>query len=71
VKCFFKVGDRVNWNSETGRVSGTVTHMHTGDWGGNGYPYHASPEAPQYEIKNSQTEHIAFHTSSTLTKIRG
>jgi hypothetical protein len=46
------------------------SHAHRG-LGGNGYPYHASPEAPQYEIKNSQTEHIAFHTSSTLTKIRG
>ena len=25
----FKIGDRVSWNSEAGRVSGTVIRVHT------------------------------------------
>lgn len=66
----FKVGDRVSWNSEVGRVSGTVTQVHTRDFDLKGYTRHASPEVPQYEIKSSKTEHIAFHKGSALTKLR-
>ena len=29
MKTKFKVGDKVSWNSETGRVSGTIIKIHT------------------------------------------
>lgn len=66
----FKVGDHVSWNSEAGRVSGAIIRVHTRDFEAKGYTHHASAEAPQYEIKNSKTEHIAFHKESALTKLR-
>jgi hypothetical protein len=66
----FKVGDRVSWNSEAGCVSGTITHVHTRNFDVKGYTHHASADAPQYEIKSSKTEHIAFHKGSALTKLR-
>ena len=67
----FKVGDHVSWNSEAGRVNGTIVRVHTRDFEVHGYMHHASPEAPQYEIKSSKTEHIAFHKDSALTRLRG
>jgi hypothetical protein len=66
----FNVGDHVSWNSEAGRVSGTIIRVHTSDFNVKGYTHHASPEAPQYEIKSSKTEHIAYHKGSALTKLR-
>ncbi len=70
MKSKFKIGDRVRWNSEAGRVSGTVIRVHTSDFEVKGYTHHASAEAPQYEIKSSKTEHIAFHKGSALTRLR-
>ncbi|MCF3108807.1 DUF2945 domain-containing protein [Niabella sp. CC-SYL272] len=65
----FKVGDKVSWNSEAGRVSGTIIKVHTKDFQYKGYTHHATAEAPQYEIKSSKTDHIAAHKGSALTKI--
>ena len=67
----FKVGDHVSWASEAGRVSGAITRVHTRNFDVNGYTHHASADQPQYEIKSSKTEHIAFHRGSALTKLRG
>lgn len=67
----FNIGDHVSWNSEAGRVSGAIIRVHTSDFKVKGYAHHASAEAPQYEIKSSRTEHIAFHKGSALTKLRG
>ena len=66
----FKVDDRVSWNSEAGRVSGTIIRVHTRDVEYKGYTHHASPDIPQYEIKSAKTDHIAFHKGSALTKLR-
>jgi len=66
----FKIGDRVSWNSEAGRVSGRIIRVHKRDFEVNGYTHHASAEAPQYEIKSSKTDHIAFHKGKALTKLR-
>jgi hypothetical protein len=66
----FKIGDHVSWNSEAGRVSGTIVRIHTRNFEVNGYTRHASTEAPQYEIKSDKTEHIAFHKDSALTRLR-
>jgi hypothetical protein len=66
----FKIGDHVSWNSEAGRVSGTIIRVHTSDFEVNGYTHHAGTQTPQYEIKSGKTEHIAFHKGSALTKSR-
>ena len=66
----FKVGDRVSWNSEAGRVSGTIIRVHRSDFKVKGHTHHASAEAPQYQIKSNKTEHIAYHKGSALTKLR-
>jgi len=66
----FKIGDHVSWNSEAGHVSGTIIRVHTSDFKVKSYTHHASPDAPQYEIKSSKTEHVAFHKGSALTKLR-
>ncbi|MCC6197173.1 MAG: DUF2945 domain-containing protein [Burkholderiales bacterium] len=67
----FKVGDHVSWNSEAGRVSGTIVKVHTKDTDYKGYTHHASPEEPQYEIKSDKTDHVAMHKGTALTRIRG
>lgn len=64
----FKVGDQVNWNSEAGRVSGTITKVHTKDFDYKGHTHRASKEDPQYEIKSSKTGHIAAHKGTALHK---
>ena len=65
----FKIHDRVSWNSEAGRVSGTIIRVHTRNFDVEGYTRHASMNAPQYEIKSAKTDHIAFHKGSALTKL--
>ena len=65
----FGIGDRVSWNSEAGRVSGTIIGIHTRDFHLKGYTHHASVDDPQYEIKSKKTEHIAFHKGSALRKL--
>jgi len=64
----FKIGDRVTWNSEAGRVSGTIIKVHTRNVDFKGYTHHASEDDPQYEIKSSKTDHIAMHKASALRK---
>ena len=68
IKPKFSVGDHVRWNSEAGRVSGTISKVHTSDFAYKGYTHHASPAEPQYEIKSSKTDHVAMHKGSALKK---
>lgn len=65
----FNVGDKVSWNSEAGKVSGTIIKIHTKDFDYKGYTHHATKEEPQYEIKSNKTDHIAAHKGSALTKL--
>lgn len=69
MKTKFEIGDEVSWNSEAGRVSGTIIKIHTKDFDYKGYTHHATENDPQYEIKSSKTDHIATHKGSALTKI--
>lgn len=62
------VGDHVQWNSEAGLVSGTVTAVHTDDVEYKGHMRRCSPDDPQYEIKSDKTDHIAMHKGSALTR---
>jgi hypothetical protein len=66
----FKIDDRVSWNSEAGRVSGTIIRVHMKDVDYKGYKHHASPESPQYDIKSGKTDHIAMHKGAALTLLR-
>ena len=62
----FNIGDHVTWNSEAGRVSGTIIAVHTRDFDYKGYTHRATPDDPQYEIKSDKTDHIAAHKGGTL-----
>lgn len=62
----FKVGDHVRWNSEAGRVSGTITAVHAHDFDWKGHVHHASAEDPQYEIRSDKTDHVAVHKGGAL-----
>ncbi len=65
----FKVGDHVEWNSEAGRVRGTIQREVTSPIKFKGYTVHASPDAPQYLIKSDKTDHLAMHRGAALKKI--
>lgn len=64
----FNVGDHVTWNSEAGRVGGTITKIHTQDFDYKGHTRRASSDDPQYEIKSDKTDHIAAHKAAVMTK---
>jgi hypothetical protein len=66
----FKIGDHVSWNSEAGRVSGTIVKIHAKDVNYKGYVHHASRDDPQYEIKSDRTNHVALHKGSVLRHLR-
>lgn len=65
----FKTGDYVSWNSEAGRVSGTIIKVITSEIEFKGHKVHASKDEPQYEIQSDKTDHIAMHKGSALTKL--
>jgi len=65
----FNVGDHVEWNSEAGRVRGTIKKRHASEITFKGYTVHASKDEPQYLIKSDKTEHLAMHKGSALRKI--
>ena len=65
----FKLGDHVEWNSEAGRVRGTIKRKITSPIKFKGYTVHASKEEPQYLIKSDKTDHLAMHKGSALKKI--
>ena len=67
----FKVGDHVSWNSEAGRVRGTVKKKVTSPMKFKNYRVHASKQEPQYLIKSDKTDHLAMHKGTALTKIAG
>ena len=66
----FKVGERVIWNSEAGRVSGKIVKVHTTDLDYKGYTHHASKDDPQYEIKSDKSDHVALHKGAVLRRAR-
>ena len=69
-KKIFKVGDHVGWNSEAGRVRGTIKKKITSAITFKGYTVHASKEEPQYLIKSDTTDHLAMHKGSALNKLQ-
>jgi hypothetical protein len=65
----FKIGDRVSWNSEAGRVSGVIRKKISAPIEFKGYTVHASREEPQYLIESDRTDHLAMHKGSALRKL--
>ncbi len=65
----FKIGDHVEWNSEAGRVRGTIKKIIKSEIKFKNYTVHASKEEPQYLIKSDKTDHMAMHKGSALKKI--
>jgi hypothetical protein len=66
----FKRGDRVEWNSEAGRVRGMIIKKITSDTRFKGYVHHASKDEPQYLIKSDKTDHVAIHKGTALKRLR-
>ena len=62
----FSIGDHVSWNSEAGRVSGTIIAVHESDFDYKGHTHRATPDDPQYEIKSDKTVHVAAHKGGAL-----
>jgi len=65
----FKVGDHVEWNSEAGRVRGTIKKKVIAAVKFKTYTVRASKETPQYLIKSDKTDHLAMHKGVALRKI--
>ena len=66
----FKVGDHVQWNSEAGRVRGTIKKRIISAITFKGYTVHASKDEPQYLIESDTTDHLAMHKGSALKQLR-
>jgi hypothetical protein len=66
----FKRGDHVEWDSESGKVRGTIQKKITSEITFKGYKRHASREQPQYIIRSDKSEHLAIHKGSALRKIK-
>ena len=64
-----KIGDHVEWNSEAGRVRGTIKKKVISAIKFKTYTVRASKEEPQYLIKSDKTDHMAMHKGAALTKI--
>jgi hypothetical protein len=65
----FKAGDRVSWNSEAGRVRGTIKKKFTSATRFKGYTARASREEPQYLISSDKTGHLAMHKGTVLRRL--
>ena len=65
----FKVGDHVEWNSEAGRVCGTIKKKVTSAIKFKTYTVRATAEEPQYLIKSDKTDHMAMHKGAALKKL--
>jgi len=59
-----KVGDRVSWNSEAGRVRGKIVKVHRRNVNYKGYVHHATADEPQYEIKSDKTDQVGLHKAA-------
>jgi hypothetical protein len=62
----FRIGDHVTWNSEAGRVSGTMVSIHTSNFDYKGYMHRASQNDPQYQMKSEKAQHVAAHKNGAL-----
>jgi hypothetical protein len=69
MRAAFEIGDHVSWNSEAGRVSGTIRRKITKPIRFKGYTVRASKDMPQYLIESDKTDHMAMHKGSALRRL--
>jgi hypothetical protein len=67
----FNVGDHVSWNSEAGRIRGTIRKKITAPTKFKTYVARASKDEPHYLVKSDKTGHLAMHKGSALRTIAG
>jgi hypothetical protein len=65
----FKVGDHVSWNSEAGRIRGTIQKKITAPTKFKSYVARASKDEPQYLVKSDKTGHLAMHKGTALRRL--
>ncbi|PWT95477.1 MAG: DUF2945 domain-containing protein [Candidatus Melainabacteria bacterium] len=65
----FRAGDHVSWNAEAHRVTGFIIEICSADIDFNGLTHHATQHEPRYFIKPDNSDDIAIHSASALTKI--
>jgi hypothetical protein len=63
-----KAGDHVAWNTSQGKTVGVVTRKVTGTAKAGGHIAHASPAAPEYEVKSDKSGKTAIHRPDALRK---
>lgn len=65
----FAVGDHMTWNSDAGRIRGTIHKKITALMKFKTYTTRASKEEPQYLAKSDKIGHLALHKGTALRKI--
>jgi hypothetical protein len=65
-----KKGDHVTWNSDVGKVTGTVQKKLTTKTSVKKHVVKASKENPQYLVKSDKTGKLAAHKSAAMKKAR-
>jgi hypothetical protein len=63
-----KPGDHVEWNTSQGKTKGVVTRKVTGVAKAGGHTAHATPSAPEYEVKSDKSGKQAIHRPDALRK---
>jgi hypothetical protein len=64
----FKVGDKVQWNSSQGTVTGKIKKKLTGPTDIKGHHVAASKEHPEYLVVSDETGAEAAHKPGSLKK---
>ena len=63
-----KAGDHVEWNTSQGKTHGVVTRKATGTAKAGKHVAHATPSAPEYEVKSDKSGKTAIHRPDALKK---
>jgi len=63
----FKKDDRVEWNSGSGKATGTIIKKITESESVSGNKVEATKDSPRYLVKNDNTETVTGHKPETLT----
>lgn len=65
----FKKGDKVQWHSAQGTITGTVKKKLTAPTDIKGHHVAASPEHPEYLVVSDKTGAEAAHKAEALRKV--
>lgn len=65
----FRKGEKVQWESSQGTVTGTVQKKLTEPTHIKGHEVHASKDEPQYLVKSEKTGAEAAHKPEALKKL--